>query len=259
MKEKISIKKYISFALWITLLIWAVFFPKFFDYTWWSVIVSAFPFILKLAYDHFDWITLLVNRTFLWLLNEKVSWELKVRYRGKQKGDVFDSIIKTIRKNTEVKTIQSNEFEKTIGIEEYGMVIKIFIASTRTDEDDFSEELIFSTQRMIVPFRHSSETLHKLISLLDEIKKVIRFESEQYDFKAIFTDNNPYLGLFLRRLKLNEAATVNVNYGENVGATKAKVSVNKNKVVLITTDLYSLQSFSKKYITLSSLNLSDSS
>lgn len=257
MKTSESVKKLLSFLFWLFLFFWALIAPKFFNYVWWSVLVSALPFTVKLAYDHFDWINLFVNRTILWVTNKTVSWEMKAHYRGNYSFDVLNDIVAILSRESTLKLIQSDEHEKTINLTDLGLVIKIFIARVRVDEEEFSDELVLSVQRMFVPFRHSTRTLHTLIALIDKMKTQLEVSSERYDFKAIFTDANPYLGMFLRRLKMTDSAIINVDYGERDGATKAKVSVNKNKVSLVTTDLHSLQSFSKKYITLSSLNLSD--
>lgn len=252
-----SIRKVLSFLLWLFLLFVALVAPKFFNYAWWSVLASAFPFTIKLAYDHFDWINLFVNRSILWITNKTVSWEMKIHYTGNYSSGALDDIVMILRDISTLKLIQSDVYEKTINLTDLGMVIKIFIAEIRTDEDEFSNELVLSVQRMFVPFRHSTKTLHTLITMIDKMKARLDINSERYDFKAIFTDANPYLGMFLRRLKMTESTTVNVNYGEREGAAKAKITVNKNKVALVATDLHSLQSFSKKYITLSSLNLSE--
>ena len=71
-------------------------------------------------------------------------------------------------------------------------------------------------------------------------------------------ESNPYLGLFLRRLKVAASARLDIVYNESEGANAGRVVVTKDKVSLVTRDLPSLQAFSKKYVTLSSLNLSSS-
>jgi hypothetical protein len=144
-----------------------------------------------------------------------------------------------------------------VKIPDIGMIIKIYTAEIRQDEGDFSTELILAVQRLYVPFRHSTKVLNKLISLIQQVREVNSSGKESYDFKAVFVSGNPYLGLFLRRLRVSNSARLNVEYTDVEGANEAKVSVTKEKVSLMTKDLQSFQAFSKKYITLSSLDLSN--
>ncbi len=257
MKTSTSAKKILSFILWITIVAIAFWAPSWFNYAWWSFGVGFFPIAAKLAYDHFDSVNLLANKFILFISNKAVSWEMKANFEGPCTEKDIVSIIEKWKKNHSVKILQSERFITTVSLEELGMVIKFSIANIRRDEDEHFRELILHVQRMQVPFRTSTNTLNTLIHLINKAKEVFFFEKEKYTFKVVFADKNPYLGLFLKRLQLSNESMVLVDFGESEGAASAKVTVNKNKVSLIAKDLHSLQIFSKKYITLSSLNLSD--
>ncbi len=253
-----SIKKFLSFGFWILLLAIAIFLPTISNYQWWAVLVGGLPIGARLAYEHFDYINLLFNRIFLWITNKEVAWEMKVHFRGDYSNYDFLSAFKQIgEKFPSARILQSGDLEKTISIPDWGIVVKILLADVQQDESEFGTELVLVIPRVVVPFRHSAKTLNALITVVDYVRKSINCTQEKYEFKAIFGESNPYLGLFLRRLQVMDSTRLNVEYSETEGANHVKVVVSKGRVSLVTRDLQSLQAFSKKYITLASLNLSD--
>lgn len=253
-----SLKNMLSFIVWLAILGLAIFLPKLFNYEWWSYLTSFLPFAVRLAYEYFDSIKLFINRLMLWTSSKEISWEMKTHFVGSYKKADIERIVKAItsRQNSTRILSKSEDGEVVISIQDLAMVIKLMLAKVRSDETEFTQELVFHVQRMVVPFRFGTETLNKLINLFADIRQSLGAEKEYYDFTALFTDENPYLGLFLRRLKLPEPVLLNVEYKEVIGANKATVSVTKTKIKIHVGDLQSLQSFTKKYITLSSLNLS---
>lgn len=251
----------IKFILWVGY-IWAIFYlPSLLTVSGWVAFASALPFIIKIAYDYFDGFNLLVNRLIMWLFNLNVAWEMKARFRGDFYGEDIERITSQFKQiEPTLKILQSGEFERTLSIPAIGVVVKLSVSSTQDSEGDFSKELVIATQRLVVPFKHSTIVLDRLMILLSEIRGTfsVDTENETYNFSAIFSKENPYLGLFLNTLKITSSQKINVEFKETEGVNQGKVFVTKEKVSVSTKDLHSLQAFSKKYITLSSLNLSSS-
>jgi hypothetical protein len=120
-----------------------------------------------------------------------------------------------------------------------------------------TKPMALTVPRVFAPFRHSTIVLKTITRVFGDIRQAIDVETESYNFSAIFTDSNPYLGLFLRTMKLPDTANLNVDFNESEGVTQGRISLKKNKISVMTPSLASLQALSNKYITRSSLNLSD--
>jgi hypothetical protein len=256
--RKTLLKKTVSFVLWTVLFLLAVVLPPTFDYQAWSILAAVLPTILRLAYEHFDNFNLLVNRTFLWLFNQEVAWELKASLIGNFSGtDLETASHSVLDGNRSARILQDSDTEKTITISDLGITIKLSLASVRSDEDEFDKQIAIVVPRRVVPFRHNTHILKFLTRILSDLRSALDPGKEVYNFSAIFLDHNPYLGLFLKTLKLPDNAFLNVDYSEHDGVTEGRISVKKNKIVVSTSSIDSLQALSNKYIMLSSLNLSD--
>jgi len=252
-----TIQKTISFFIWAALLVTAVVLPSVFNYQLWTFLAGLALPLLRLAYEHFDNFNLAVNRCFLWLFNKEVAWDMKATLVGDYSTQDLDTIAALVIKNDKsAKILHDGDFEKTITISDLGATIKISVNSVRSDEGEHQSQISLAVARVFTPFRHNTIILNSLTRILANVRQVIEIEQETYSFSAIFLDENPYLGLFLRTMKLPDSANLNVDYSEAEGVTQGRVSVKKNKIVVMTHSLDSLQALSKKYITLSSLNLS---
>lgn len=257
MNTRKTMQKTISFLIWSTFLVFAVVLPKVFQFEAWSIAVGILPSALRLAYEHFDNFNLAVNRFFLWVFNKEVAWEVKADLVGNVSPRQLQSVTSSILKQDQsARILHDGDDEKTISISDIGLTIKVSITSVRSDEDAHQRQIRIVVPRVFTPFRHNTVLLNSLTKILASARELISIEKEFYTFSAIFLDENPYLGLFLRTMKLPDTANLNVEYNESEGVTEGRVAVKKNKIVVMTQNVNSLQALSKKYITLSSLNLS---
>jgi hypothetical protein len=126
--------------------------------------------------------------------------------------------------------------------------------------DNEKGNLYFGVSEVTVPFKKSEQITDEIISIVNDILlPECRPDSQQYILKVKFGEQNPYFGLFVRKLRLPDQNLVSfkVEFYENVGHKKEKVEVSKAEVALITESLPSLQILSRRYITLASLDLTN--
>jgi hypothetical protein len=259
MSSTTNIKKMLSFLFWIGLFLAAILIPQLQQQKLIAIIAAGIPWAVKLAYEHFDGFNLLTNRIVLWLFNREVSWEMKAHFEGDYNQSDIKGVINAMKKTMPtMKIIQEGGSGATISFPILGVVINLSLARVRTEEDEFVTELVLAVQRLIVPFRHNTKILHSLTSLIEDvIRKTVEPKNEKYEFKAFFVTTNPYLGLFLRQLKVSNTPRINIEFRDKEGVNEGKVAVSSDKVSLVARDLSSFQALSRKYITLSSLNLSE--
>lgn len=259
MSSATNIKKMLSFLFWIGLFLAAILIPQLQEQKIVAIIAAGIPWAVKLAYEHFDGFNLFANRVVLWLLNREVSWEMKAHFEGDYNQSDVKLIVSAMKKNVPtMKVIQEGNGEVTISFPSLGMVINLSIIRVRSGEDEFVTELVLTLQRLVVPFRHNTKILHSLTSIIEDvIREAIQPDNEKYEFKAYFMTTNPYLGLFLRQLKVSNTPRLNIEFRDKGGVTDGRVAVSSDKVSLVARDLSSFQALSRKYITLSSLNLSE--
>jgi hypothetical protein len=114
---------------------------------------------------------------------------------------------------------------------------------------------------LTIPIIKSEQISNQIISIINDILlPESNPESQQYILRVKFGENNPYFGLFIRKLRLPNQSLINfrVEFYESVGHMKEKVEVSATEVALITESLPSLQMLSQRYITMASLDLTTS-
>jgi len=141
-----------------------------------------------------------------------------------------------------------------------GCTLRLRLDSLPNDLDNEEPEqvLMVEISDLVVSFGRSEKTLESIISLIsDLILPVIKPASEKYIFRMKFGASNPYFGLFVRRLRVSNQKLLSFRceFAENVGYKPGRVDVSAEKLTLITSNVTSFQTLTKRYVTLSALDL----
>jgi hypothetical protein len=262
MKTSSVFKKWLSFFVWAVLPLIPLLIPAIAKHPLWPLIPGYLLWVLKLSFDHFDQVNLFFNKLILRITNREVVWGMSAEFSGnfssEKLQDVYGSLLDFL---PTAKTWRDEKDSKIVKLP-MGGTLKIETLTVRDGEDDFTEILHFDLSDYVVPFNHSEKLLNQLIELIDKtIRSVVNAEREKYTFKVGFGEKNPYFGLFMKRLRLSEQGNIrfNISFKEKIGVNSGRVEVSTDKLVVVTKSLSSLQHFSSKYITLSSLNLPETS
>jgi len=215
----------------------------------------------KLLYDNSNRFYFWFTRSWMWVTNAGVDWSLSVDLTGKSDKKnleiIFDKIIKIY---PDAKPWHNEEFKKIIELP-FGCNIRFGQSVFQDGIERTYTTFYLNVSELVVPFRESGEMLNKLVSLIaDVILPIVKPEKEKYSFKVKFGDTNPYFGLFVRRLRIPDQSlvTFRVEFDETVGHKKEKVDVSESRVALTTQSLPNLQILSRRYITLATLDMSNS-
>lgn len=222
--------------------------------TAWLALVS------KLLYDNSSSVYFWVNRGLMWVINSEVDWSLTVVLSGYREEEVLEKIFSEIlNAYPNGKSWHNDQFKKIIELP-IGCNIQFEEKIKGGFVEDEQTVFFFKVSELIVPFRHSQQTLELLVSLIGNIVlPIIKPEHEKYSFKVKFGSANPYFGLFVRAMRIpsHSLITFRVEFDEKVGQTNERVDVSNERVALTTKNLHNLQALSKRYITLATLDLTN--
>jgi len=253
--------KGISFVIWalvpIVLLAITYFFPKLLNN---EIIVQFIPsyilFIGRLAYDKFDLFALSINKFVLFSLNKSVKWGIKAIYQFDESNEInqsdFNNCVLRIKNVfTDYKIWVENDNKFIVKLSDGGTFKLEFYNIPTNIEGEKSITLDISIIQ--VPFRESKKRINYFAGLIQKIFQEIICSNKKYQFQLKFEGTNPYFGLFVKRVHLPEKQEImfNIEFNEEIGVHKGKISINSKDMNIITSDLQSLQELSKKYLSLS--------
>ncbi len=218
--------------------------------------------ILKLFYDNNGRFYFWATKKIMWIFNTRVDWSLAVEFDGNVNQNIIDQIFTDLfsfYKNA--KTWHNEPKDKIIELPDLGCNIHIQQITWGDSTGDEFSTLRIDISELLVPFRQSDDTLDKLIAFINQkILPVVNPINEKYSFNVKFENSNPYFGLFIRKLRLPERSLVrfNIVWDEKIGSQNERVEVNAHKVSFVTKNLINFQTLSKRYITLATLDLTNS-
>ncbi len=229
--------------------------------TLWYLVEWGF-WILVFVVSRIERLNFLWTRTWLWLVNGTVSWSMTGEFYTEVTTDAFEKSINNILNiYPESKLWHKKEDEAILKLPKIGGSIRILTTFVQNGIDELNTVYVLEISDLYVPFRQSEKSLNFLISLIDNaIKPELNSKSEKYTLNVKFGDTNPYFGLFIKKFKISDknSLTFNVQFKDVDDLSQGNVAVSVEKLSLITRNLLSLKLFSQKYITLSSLDMTNS-
>jgi hypothetical protein len=226
-----------------------------------ALVPSYLLWLIKIAYDNSDRVYFNVNRFFLFITNGQVRWTMSVEMTTALKLDAAcDTAFTAIRKAWPSAAVWRNEpADKQIHLPGGGGLLRVRQAMFQTDPDDLGAALIVDLSDLLIPFRASTRTLEQITGIFESIRRQLQPQSEKYTLKVKFDASNPYYGLFIRQLRVPKQEIVSFlcDIDQHVGPERGRVAVSQERLALTTTSLSTLNTLSRRYITLASLDLTN--
>lgn len=254
-----NFKKMVAFLLWVILPLIPLAIPSISN----RAIEIIFPWVLwtaKLSYDYFEGIQFWAHKLLFVFTSRGTVWEMNGSFGGNFDYTTLEAIydqVLEIFPSTKELTKSDNELILVIPL---GITVtfRTLLITTGLNED--ATELNVGIQKNFLSYFTSHRTLDSIVQLIEKtICSNFEVTYQKYDFKARFGENNPYFGLFVKRLKLKGAGSMsfNISFKDGSGLLNGRVQVSSDLISCTTKDLRSLEYLSKKYITLSALNVSE--
>lgn len=205
-----------------------------------TLILGWLFFAIQLTMNHFEKVYLFTKRIWFVLANPDCIWNFQVVCIGKFDRDNFDTIESCFRElDREIRIISLSSTRKIIKYKSITFEVVI----------DESEGIIrFNIDEMVLSYRSSILFIDQKVSRLFElIQRKLSAEDVSYDLILDIGKNNPYFGLFVKRLNLKHVQSFNVAFKlEN-----DKVRVSKKQIEINTDSLTQLKILSRQYLLLS--------
>ena len=211
-------------------------------------------FILQYLYSKSERFYVLTNALRLWITNETTQWNFTVDLYGCSTADPVQEAWSVIsRQSRQARRWHSDDTSLIVNMP--GYTLRVFAAgsppSLLHDADDLLTVCI-QVSNLELPFRSFRERVeNEAMPLIKEMVDVLRPATEKYAVKIGFSSTNPYFGFFVRRLDLPRVVSFTCDLIEtSVGGQEQRVTVQKDRVEIVTNDLLALQALSSKYVRL---------
>lgn len=213
----------------------------------------------QLLYHQWDRFYLFANRAWLWITNTEVHWTMNLELICQEEDiDRINLMSSSILKYLPDANQWSTDNLSVVISLPIGGVIKI---DSRTvyewDEGDRVYSYNVQVSNFVVPFRHSNKALDQIAVLIEKaIEPAVNASRKKYVFKLNFGEQNPYFGLFVKRLKVPQQELVDFRceFVDRDGGAEGRVDVGKDRLALTTTSLMNFKLLSERYVALASFD-----
>lgn len=254
-----NFKRILGFIFWVILPLFPYLIPSISN----KYLEIIFPWglwVAKLSYDYFEAIQFWTHKILFLFTSRGTVWEMNAYFKGDFDMKVLESIYSQILNLFPATKTLVNSDDEIILVLPLGITANLRLNLVTDGLLEDSTELQLGIQKNFLSYFASHRTLDAIVHLIQEaICNLYEITHQKYDFKARFGENNPYFGLFVKRLRLKGSGSTsfNISFKDGEGLLSGRVQVSSDRISCTTKDLRSLEYLSKKYITLSALSVSE--
>jgi len=209
-------------------------------------------FLVQYLYHKSESFYIWVTSWRLWITNETINWSFSIEFGGCAKSDPIHQIWRIIRTHNKKATRWHHNGVSLIA-NMPGYTVRASVHANGEVLDN-SQMVSIQMSDLELPFRTFRARIeNEIVPLLKDISGTFKPRTEKYAAKISFSSSNPYFGFFVRRLDLPKIVSFSCDLLENsVGNYDQVVTVRKDRIDIVTDDLFALQVLSIKYVALSS-------
>lgn len=209
-------------------------------------------FIIQYLYNKSENFYVWINQLKLWLTNETTKWNFTVDFYHSKNPSSLEKIGKLISKY-DPKSITWHKDANSLIVNLPGYTMRIIEAQARNSFDDKDQIITIQVSNLELPFRSFRKRIEgELVPLLNEITAIVKPAAQKYVAKIGFATPNSFFGYFVRKLDLPKVVSFTCDILENnVGGNSQNVTVQKDRIEIVTDNLAALQSLSFKYMAFS--------
>jgi hypothetical protein len=221
------------------------------------VLIGWLIAFFKVLYDSSARIYLAANRFIAWFVSAPTSWEFANQYMLPDKVDqneAAEQAVKSILEHFPKAALwQNTATQKIVHAPSFTIRVKVLQELSPTEPNISTNSLYIDFTDMSVPYRYTEKTLLKTIApLLERLAGVLKPEWVKYAFRIKYDGNNPFFGLYVRKMPPNQISKFHCELFEVIGTEKDNVAISKEETVIMTTSIASLLALSRKYLSFSS-------
>jgi len=228
----------------------------------WTGIITFFSgwilFLLKVLYDRVDKFFLKINQWKSWLSNQTSLWDLDIEYTGRLSSVILKEIDSIVKKNFQsYSSVYSSHNSLHLLVDGININSRLTEETERVDGSIiYFSNLNIDFKDIRASFRETKSLIERIVSVLnsidDRIKSVNKIDNKKYSATIKFKKNNPYFGLYVKRLKLKNIDSFTCVFDVSPTIEDSdKVLIGKDNICIASKKLTSFQSLSLKYLALS--------
>ncbi|WP_459499868.1 hypothetical protein [Bacillus sp. C1] len=242
-------KKYINLALvWILFIGLCIFNfivpPSSSWVNFWTngtIIIGWLLFAIQATYNNSNIFFLFIQRIKFHLSNKECLWNMRIYMMSNLSSEALEELdvkLREIYSTNELKVRQISETRKDY---------KLGAIRFEVTWDEERKQFVFDIQDMEISYRGSKIIFEeKLDVIVNELKRVFQPYNERYSVRIEFKGNNPYFGLFLKKID-----PTNIDFNASFYIQDNKVSIYKKQIEINSGTYDQLKNLAKSYLALS--------
>ncbi|PKU51250.1 MULTISPECIES: hypothetical protein [Lysinibacillus] len=233
-------KKIILILAWITTVVLMIINIKINPSSYFAngtIILGWLLFALQLSWNKSEWFYLTCKNLWYKFTNPECIWNMSIEYYGTFNEQVFEKLDQIFLNKESSKVLQVSNVRRIYKVGTLSFEVVIDRESIRIELSDLE-----------VSYRRSTHIIKtELGNILEDIPSKLKNDRCEYYLDIYFKGENPYYGLYLRRLDIRDIETFKIQFN----IQNEKIVVNKERISINTNSLQSLRNFSEEYLTIS--------
>jgi len=213
-------------------------------------------FLLQYFYSKSERLYVWTNSLRLWLANGSTKWNFTVELRACAKERPLCSVWTVIKQQGQQASPWHHD-DSSLIVNMPGYTLRAFVSAGPSPFDGdpgYPRDVCIQISNLELPFRtFRAKIENEAMPLIRDIVDILQPATEKYAAKIGFSANNPYFGLFVRTLDLPKVVSFTCDLIESsIGGHDQIVTVRKDQIEIVSSDLLALQALSLKYVRLAS-------
>ncbi|PGA30261.1 hypothetical protein [Bacillus wiedmannii] len=208
-----------------------------------TIILGWILFAIQTTYTNSNMFYLFVQRRLFSLFSGKECyWSMRIYMLSNismSELNIFDEKLRKLYSPDELRIIEISDTRRDYKIESLRFEVTY-------DED--KKQFVFDIQDMEITYKTSIEIFEdKLDIIVNELKKVVQPYNDRYSVRVKLKKNNPYMGLFLKRINPENINSFNVKFHNK----ESQISIYKQHIEINSGSYDQLKISAKSYLAFS--------
>jgi hypothetical protein len=235
-------------VIWLAVLVGGVFFQSYIIWTRystsqpprlsdWLALIPILLLIYKHLVGHYQTLGIVAEKAQLWLRNSTTEWSLEVRLSLKESDECPETIAKELESVIRDRYQDGLSINRKTPTEFTFRLARQFTANASVEEGE-QPSIYITILDMHVSYRDSVRRIEDhLCPLFEHIENHFHAspDGRKYSLIAFFPEGNPYFGVFIQKLKIENVAALNLTIKND--RPDSVLSIKQDRIELVAKSL----------------------
>lgn len=207
-----------------------------------TIILGWILFAIQLTYTNSNMFYLFIQRFLFSFFSKECLWSMRIYMLSNisvEELDIFDGKLRNLYSPDELRIREISDTRRDY---------KVGSLRFEVTYDEDKKQFVFDIQDMEITYKETINIFEgKLDIIVNELKRVFQPYNDRYSVRVGLKKNNPYIGLFLKRIDPEKINSFNVKFNNK----ESQISIYKQYIEINSGSYDQLKIAAKSYLAFS--------